>query len=168
MLHLIAKKYLTDLANVLHQIKDNDYCRPIAVFDNGSVGKHVRHILEFYKCLIIANKNNDVICYDNRERNLLIEENVRFAIDNITEIIDDISSIEQNKRMLLKSVYNDAEINTETTLLRELTYNIEHTVHHLALIRIGIVAECSYIKIDKTFGYADSTVQYLKTLQAVS
>jgi hypothetical protein len=94
----------------------------------------------------------------------LIEQNVRFAIDNITEIIDNISSIEQNKRMLLKSFYNNTEINTETTLLRELTYNIEHTVHHLALIRIGIVAECSYIKIDKTFGYADSTVQYLKTL----
>lgn len=167
MLHLIAKKYLTDLTTVLHQLKDSDYSRPLGVFDSGSFGKHVRHILEFYKCLITANKNNDVICYDNRERNLLIEQNVRFAIDIIAEIIDEISTIEQNKRMLLKSIYNNIEINTETTLLRELTYNIEHTVHHLAIIRIGIVAECGYIKIDKMFGYADSTVQYLKTLQAV-
>ncbi len=168
MLHHIAKKHLTELTNVLHQIKDSDYCRPLNVFDNGSIGKHVRHILEFYKCLVMANKNNEVICYDNRERNLLIEQNVRFAIDIIAEIIDDISSIEQNKRMLLKSIYNQTEFNTETTLLRELTYNIEHTVHHLAIIRIGITAECTYIKIDKMFGYADSTVQYLKTLQTVS
>jgi hypothetical protein len=60
MLHLIAEKYLTDLSNVLQQIKDSDYCRPLQIFDNGSIGKHVRHILEFYKCLIIANNNNIV------------------------------------------------------------------------------------------------------------
>ena len=52
-----------------------------------SIGKHVRHVVEFYECLLL-NSINDVVNYDERKRNLLLEENLKYTIDYITEIID--------------------------------------------------------------------------------
>ncbi|MBA2610766.1 MAG: DinB family protein [Bacteroidetes bacterium] len=166
MLKEISKKQLTELKKILDQVKDSDYSKTIDVLENGTLGRHVRHILEFYECLFISNEG-DTICYDDRKRNLLLEGNVRFACDYIDEISDQIDKIEINKRLLLKSKYEGSEVIMETSLFREITYNIEHTVHHLAIIRIAISSELKYIDLSQTFGFADSTVQFLKS-QTVS
>ncbi len=162
MLKEISKKQLFEIKAILNQVIDSDYSKTIEVLENGTLGRHVRHILEFYECLFITNAG-DTVCYDDRKRNLLLEDNVRFASDYIDEIVDQIEKIEINKRLLLKSNYEGSEIIMETSLFRELTYNIEHAVHHLAIIRIAIAFELKYIDLPKTFGYADSTVQFLKS-----
>jgi hypothetical protein len=160
MLKTISKKQLFELKSILNQVKDDDYCKTTMVLENGTIGRHVRHLLEFYECLL--NTTDDVVCYDDRKRNLILEENIRFASDYIDEIIDKIHQIEVNKRLLLKSRYENEEILIETSLYREMTYNIEHTVHHLAIIRIAISSEFNYIHLADSFGYADSTIQFLK------
>jgi len=162
MLKEISKKQLFELKVILAQVMDSDYSKTIEVLENGTLGRHVRHILEFYECLFISN-TGDTVCYDDRKRNLLLEENVRFACDYIDEIIDQLEKVEINKRLLLKSKYEGSEVIMDTSLFREMTYNIEHTVHHLAIIRIAIASELKYIDLSKTFGYADSTVQFLKS-----
>ena len=167
MLKEISKKQLFELKSILNQIKDSDYSKIMVVLENGTLGRHVRHILEFYECLFISSADNTV-CYDDRKRNILLEENVRFASDYIDEIIDRIEQVDINKRLLLKSKYEAAEIIMESSLFREITYNIEHTVHHLAIIRIAISSELKYIDLSSTFGYADSTVQFLKSQKIAS
>ena len=129
-----------------------------------SIGKHVRHIAEFYECMLF-NVENNTINYDNRKRNNLLEENLKYTIDYITEIIDTLKKIETNKRVVLISNFEKKTISMESSLYREITYNIEHTVHHLAIISIAIPIHFSYINVDETFGYADSTIQYLKMQQ---
>lgn len=166
MLKENAKKQLLELKSILNQVKEVDYSKNLKVLENGTMGRHVRHILEFYECLFMSN-SGDTICYDDRKRNLLLEENVRFASDYIDQIIDRIELVNINKRLLLKSKYEGAEIIMESSLFREITYNIEHTVHHLAIIRIAISAELKYIDLSSTFGYADSTVQFLKSQKVV-
>ena len=167
MLKEISKKQLFELKSILNQINDSDYSKILVVLENGTLGRHARHILEFYECLFISN-SRDTVCYDDRKRNLLLEGNVRFAGDYIDEIVDRIEQVDINKRLLLKSKYGSAEIIMESSLFREITYNIEHTVHHLAIIRIAISAELKYIDLSSTFGYADSTVQFLKSQKVVS
>ena len=162
MLKEVAKKQLFELQSILNQLKDSDYSKTLAVLEDGTLGRHVRHILEFYECLFVSCADNTV-CYDDRKRNILLEENVRFASDYIYEIIDKIEEVKINKRLLLKSKYDSAEIIMESSLFREITYNIEHTVHHLAIIRIAVTSELTYIDLSTTFGYADSTVQFLKS-----
>ncbi len=162
MLKKIAQKQLFEIKSILNRVEDADYSKNIALLENGTLGRHVRHILEFYECLFISNVG-DTVCYDNRKRNLLLEENVRFACDYIDEIIDRIEEVQINKRLLLKSKYEADEIIMETSLFREITYNIEHTVHHLAIMRIAISSELKYIDLSDTFGYADSTLQFLKS-----
>jgi len=162
MLKEISKKQLFELKFILNQINDSDYLKMLPVLENGTVGRHVRHILEFYECLFISN-NGNIVCYDDRKRNLLLEENVRFACDYIDEIVDRIETVNTNKRLLLKSKYEGSEIIMESSLFREITYNIEHTVHHLAIIRIAISSTLNYIDLSSTFGYANSTVQFIKS-----
>ncbi len=166
MLKEIAKKQLFELKLILNGVKDSDYSKNIALLENGTLGRHVRHILEFYECLFIS-ISGDTVCYDDRKRNLLLEENVRFACDYIDEIVDRIEQVNINKRLLLKSKYEAAEVIMETSLFREITYNIEHTVHHLAIMRIAISSELKYIDLSNTFGYADCTVQFLKSQEVV-
>ncbi len=162
MLKEISKKHLFELKSILSQVNGSDYSKPIEVLEKQTLGRHVRHILEFYECLFTSNSENTV-CYDDRKRNLLLEENVRFASDFIDEIADQIDRVDINKRLMLKSKFEDSEIIMESSLYREIIYNIEHTVHHLAIIRIAISSELKYIDMSKNFGYADSTLQFLKS-----
>lgn len=167
MLKEISKKQLFELKSILNQVKDSDYSKNLVILENVTLGRHVRHVLEFYECLFISN-SGDTVCYDDRKRNLLLEENVRFASDYIDEIMDRIEQVDINKRLLLKSKFEVGEIVMESSLFREISYNIEHTVHHLAIIRIAISSELKYIDLSSTFGYAESTVQFLKTQSIAS
>jgi len=162
MLKKEAIKQLLNVKSILFQINELDYTLPLSSLKNATIGKHVRHIIEFYQCLLFRNFESTVN-YDCRKRNLLLEENLKYTEDIITEIIDKIELIHSNERLLLISEYDSQQIEMESSLFRELTYNIEHTVHHLAIIGIAIPVHLSYINLLENFGYADSTVKYSKS-----
>lgn len=162
MLKNEAIKQLLSVQSILSQIKDDDYNKALITLKGASIGKHVRHLVEFYECLLFNNFDN-IINYDKRKRNLLLEENVKYTEDFITEIIDALTQIETNSRVLLVSNYQNQDITMESSMYREITYNIEHTVHHLAIISIAIPIHFNYINLSENFGYADSTIQYLKS-----
>jgi hypothetical protein len=48
-------------------------------------------------------------------------------------------------------------------MAREITYNIEHIVHHMALVKIGIKEVCPYVVMPPEFGIAVSTIKYHKS-----
>lgn len=161
MLKEASIKQLLTVQSILTQITEEDYVAKLKTLKEASIGKHVRHILEFYECLLF-NSSSEIINYDNRKRNNLLEENLKYTLDFIAEIIDTIEKIDSNKRIILVSKYQNQDVSMETSLYREITYNIEHTVHHLAIISIAIPIHFGYISLSENFGYADSTIQYLK------
>jgi hypothetical protein len=164
MLTSIAISQVLSLKNVLDQIKDEDYAIPLNTLKGASISKHVRHVVEFYECLLF-NCNDNTLCYDDRKRNMLLEENVKYTIDYMVEIVDALEQITVNKRLLLVATYHDQRISMESSLYRELTYNIEHAVHHMAIISIALPIHFPYIRVSESFGFADSTIQYLKAQQ---
>ena len=162
MLKEITKLQLHELKAILDQLHEADYNKSIAVINGSTLGKHTRHILEFYNCLFVENEDC-TICYDDRKRDSLLEENIRFASEFIIELLDKIEKVEINKRVLLRIKYAETETIIESSLFREITYNIEHTVHHLALMRIALSTELNYVKLNSGFGYSHSTIEHLKS-----
>lgn len=157
-----AVKQLQSLSSFLKQLKGNDYKLNVTTLKNSSIGKHVRHILEFYKSLLFTCHGNRVN-YDNRERNLVLEQDLKFTLEYIDTIIDALNQISLDKPLQLSSTYNGTTYHVETSLHREIAFNIEHTTHHLAIISMAIPIHFEYIKLSETFGYAESTIQHIKS-----
>lgn len=150
------------MKDILDQLTDMEYAKPSKVLFNASVGQHVRHIIELYTCLLNGYDSGKVN-YENRKRDTRIENDKNFAIELMQMILSNIDKI--NKDIMLISCYNlesTESIEVKTNYDRELIYNLEHTVHHMALIRVGI-REVSNITIPEDFGIATSTVKYRKS-----
>jgi uncharacterized damage-inducible protein DinB len=152
-----VEKVLLSLKEVLNQINDEQYTYKNELV-GASIGEHSRHIIELYTCLI-NNYNEGVVNYDKRERNQLIQSKVTVAIDSVHYILKKM--YQPNRKMLLQTntSLDDNFITIETNYFRELLYNIEHTVHHMALMRIGL-AEINTINVSDDFGVAASTIKY--------
>ena len=82
---------------------------------------------------------------------------------------DFIQSRPDNRTLKLEAGYDlDKEefVTIETNFLRELVYNIEHVVHHMAIIKIGIREAAPKVKLPHDFGIAASTIRYQETTVA--
>ena len=51
---------------------------------------------------------------------------------------------------------------------RELVYNIEHAIHHMALIKIGIKEVAPQLQLPEGFGVANSTIRHKKQQEKIS
>jgi hypothetical protein len=148
---------LTDLLNDIDSVVYKDALRPLHY---STTGQHVRHITEFYLCLLKGYQSG-VVDYDARERNLLIEINKTFTIETLEKVVDDLQTSKADKPLVLKSSFGgDETVEISTSFFRELTYLIEHTIHHLAIIKIGLNEVYPEIQIPKNFGVAHSTIRF--------
>jgi hypothetical protein len=50
-------------------------------------------------------------------------------------------------------------VGIKSNYYREIAYNLEHTIHHMALIRVG-VNEVSLVQLPQEFGMAFSTIKH--------
>ena len=150
--------YLNQTKSYLESITTAAYQQPIPEMSNGTIGKHTRHFLECYQCLL-AQSTTGKICYDDRERDPLIEEKPEVALTVLEEIIEKIKEVDLSQTLILKT-----SLPTETPILtsfnRELLHNYEHTTHHLALIRVGLVLLDAADTIPENFGLANATIQH--------
>ena len=150
---------LTDLLNDIESVVYKDALRPLHY---STMGQHVRHITEFYLCLLKGYETG-VVDYDARERNLLIEIDKDFTVETLENVIQELEKLETDKSLTLKSSFGREEaIEMPTSFFRELTYLIEHTIHHLAIIKIGLNEVYPEIEISKNFGVAHSTIRFKK------
>ncbi|MFT3908146.1 MAG: hypothetical protein QM737_01870 [Ferruginibacter sp.] len=158
----IIEHVFFQLTDSLEQLSPAEYSQPSKILFNASIGQHVRHIIELYVCLYNGYESGTVN-YEKRKRDVRIETDKDFAIELMQMICNNIDKTD--KDLLLESNYDEQsteEIIVATNYYRELLYNLEHTVHHMALIRVGI-NEVSSIKIPDGFGVATSTIKYRKT-----
>jgi len=165
-LKITAKLVLDQLDAVLCQISAEHYALNISSL-NASVSQHIRHILEFYVCLFEGLKIG-VVNYDNRERDPRIENDKLFTLELIKELKEKINNQVDNNNLILELKYggiSENNISLSTNYYRELAYNIEHTIHHLAIIKQSIINHFNYIELPNHFGIASSTVRYVNQKQ---
>ena len=149
---------LNELIDLLNQLSKQDYSNPCAELSNASIGEHTRHIIEMFQCL--ENQyDSGIVDYDKRERNVLIQTDMEYAIRHILDIKNNIEK--ENKTIYLQQVIDDEEIRIQSNYYRELLYNLEHCIHHQALIKVAVL-KCECVKVDENFGVARSTIEYRK------
>jgi uncharacterized damage-inducible protein DinB len=154
---------LQQVANLVKQIDDNHYSEQLDLLSKNTIAKHVRHILELYIQLMAGLTQNE-INYEKRERNLLLEHNRNYTIDFINDLKTSILSLETNlETVQLRTLIQNDELLVITSLERELVYNIEHAIHHMAIMQIACNHCFKYIVLEKNFGVAYATVQYNNT-----
>jgi uncharacterized damage-inducible protein DinB len=147
------------LTNVLEQLTAEQYKAPSANLSGSSIGQHTRHVIELFQCLQAGYAAGE-ICYDNRRRDVQIETDKLFAQTLLHEIA---ATLEQpDKELRLLGVYDEVattQLQVASNYHRELLYNLEHTVHHMALIRVGL-KELNAEPAAEHFGIASSTIRH--------
>jgi uncharacterized damage-inducible protein DinB len=157
----VAIKILNQLRDLVGQIHESDFTKSPASLSGSTIGQHVRHTLEFFLCLETG-YTCGVVNYDKRAHDKTIETDKRLAMNTATHIVDWISLIDEHRNIRLEARYDthsDEYISVQTNTLRELIYNIEHAVHHMAIIKIAVREISPYVSLDPAFGIAASTLR---------
>ena len=149
-----------EIEKVCSQISHDEFVEKIEILSGSSIGQHIRHIVEFYVCLF---SDKDYVNYDERDRNLLIENSPLYTLDVLGVLKNQLQNLDFEKKVTFKQSFNDQGVFLSTSYARELIYLGEHTIHHFALIKIGIKALCPELVLDQNFGVADSTIKYRET-----
>lgn len=160
---------LTQLADLVNQLSEQEFTKPIDSLGHSTIGQHLRHTLEFFICLETGFENG-LINYDKRAHDKLIESDKFIALSMISKINEFIRSQSSDKALKLEAGYDlDKEefVTIETNFLRELVYNIEHAIHHMAIMKIGIREIAPTITLPHDFGIAASTIRYKETTSIV-
>lgn len=159
---LEANKWtLARLKAFLDQLTDHDYQQPLDIFNGSSLGEHTRHIIEFYRCLI-SQRNYIVVNYDLRERKQLLQQSTVEAKKALDMITAELDGLELDAPLMLEfnpAAHEGKPETILTNLHRELHYVLDHTIHHMALIKAGVRTDFPQLALPTDFGVAPSTIR---------
>ena len=147
------------LSQSLRELRNPEYIHQSKILSNATIGQHVRHVIELFQCLD-KGYDSGIVNYEKRKRDYRIETDKDVALQLMTELYARLDR--PNKDLVLEAEdYCDTveTVSVPTNYYRELAYNLEHTIHHMALIRVGI-NEVSSVQLPEEFGVAYSTIKY--------
>lgn len=162
----VCRDILDQLTAVVQQLENRDFDRPSATLSHATIGQHLRHTLEFFGCLEQGFASG-VVNYDRRERNEEIQTNRQRALVRLEEIKRFLAEQRDNCPLNLEIAYKrESEYSQRipSNYHRELAYNVEHAVHHMALMKIGIREVAPYVQVPDDFGVAVSTLRHKDSL----
>lgn len=155
--HLLNNQLLA-LRKLLEKLDYSTYTKKSKMLGEIALGQHVRHIIELAQCMVQGYEAS-LINYDARKRDPRLETSTEFAITQLVELINAVNL--PDKALLLMQ---DGHL-IQTFYYREVMYNTEHAIHHMALIRVAL-REMQMDIVDENFGVAPSTLQYRKSAYA--
>ena len=164
----VSCRILEQLADVTRQLDSTEFVRPSGALSQATIGQHVRHTLEFFQCLE-RGLSKGIVNYDERDHNEMLQDNRGLTLDVISGISAFLRSRDDNVALSLEVGYDRTTDKTQTVpsnYYRELSYNIEHAVHHMALIKIGLREVAPHVTIPPDFGVAVSTLRHQEAMLA--
>lgn len=145
--------------HVISQLTPAQYHRPLPEFDGSSLGQHFRHILEFFQCLEDGCQSGTVD-YAARNRNPVYETNPEIASAAFEAFDYALPKFDLAQPIQVRAEFGaDARPCYESTIGRELLFVYDHAIHHLAIIKIGLICHYPDISVDKDLGVSPSTVK---------
>lgn len=154
---------LEEIADLLRKLPGTSYTDPIPGYTQATIGKHIRHILEFYECLDGGLQADCTVNYDARKRNPSYENHPGAAIEAIEQISTALKTLTDCESLQLVLNYDPANeavsFSVPSSLERELAYVFEHAVHHLALVRLALHFFAPDFRVPESFGVAPATLR---------
>jgi len=157
-----VENVINQIIDVLDQIPQEDFNRTLDVYENATLGKHFRHIYEFFDCLLDQCDCGE-LDYGKRKREGSIENSAAIAKDHFISLLDRMSCLEEDQTLHVYTDFADEygiRHTVKTTVGREIMYAYDHAVHHLAIVRIGLLSLSTEIVMDNTLGIAASTIKH--------
>jgi len=162
-----SKAVIQQITDFLDIIDNQSFTKPLEIFSNSSIGQHFRHIHGFYDCFFKGIENG-VINYDKRDRQLDIESDWCCCKDCFTTFKDQLDQIDLKKPILIEQgmTPDPSMEGISSSVGRELMYAVDHAIHHLAIIKMGMRSHFPEIQICQDLGVAPSTLEHRKTICA--
>lgn len=157
-----ACSILSQLEVLVQELSDGEYRAPADILHSATIGQHVRHTLEFFICLQNGVATG-LVNYDARAHNRDLETARELALTTLQAVKRFLGEQPPRDELWLASDYSahlDEPVRIVTNFQRELAYNIEHAIHHMALIRIGLKEIAPHLRVPRNFGVAVSTLRH--------
>jgi len=163
-------KLLNATINSLTQVVDslmylNGVQHPQAkdIYRSLNIGRHVRHIHDHFLALE-KGRENQLINYNLRNRDSAIEKDLGYAIIAFNKLILNVRLLDNNdeKVEIISEIDCTLTISQSfsSSFSRELLYLINHTIHHIAYIKL--LLKSVNIDLPEHIGIAPSTASFLR------
>ena len=149
---------LEQAQGLLDQLDDAVFAQPRDLLFGATIGQHMRHVVEYYQCLL-AQRDEGLVCYDRRRRDPLMEREVLRARAAVANCGQGLQQLGNDHPLTLECELPDGlgSVRHASSLLRELTYVADHCVHHLAMVRIVLERELPLVVHAGELGVAAAT-----------
>jgi uncharacterized damage-inducible protein DinB len=158
-------KNLDKATYLLDSISQEQYVNTSVAPYNSSIGGHVRHVLDVFKCVFIGREIKE-IDLTLRDRDLEVEQDIEKCkeyINSVTANLKVISLAELNELVSVVDDLGDGKEKATYTLGAILIQAHSHATHHYA--SIGYIIHQLGIELpDDTFGFNPTTPK--KVLQS--
>lgn len=145
--------------HVLEQLEPHEYRRQLPEYEGSTLGQHFRHILEFFQCLEQGIQSG-IVDYAARERNLLYEDNPGLTASAFGSFAETLPSLDTFEIVNVRAEFGGQERPSyASTVGRELMFVYDHAIHHLAIIKIGLLCHFPHVQADKDLGVSPSTIK---------
>lgn len=154
---------LRELDGVVSALSAAQYTRRCGEsFADATIGGHVRHCLDHARALVDG-RSAGRVDYDHRVRGTDIEQDpaaARAELDRLGVAAAELESADplEPLTVCVMVAKDGARVEVGSTLGRELSFVLSHTVHHNAMVR-GMAISLG-VKVPRTFGYAPSTLAH--------
>lgn len=152
---------LDELADLLSRTSDEAYLWKPSGGVSGSIGAHVRHVLD-HVTVLVERPCQQTVTYDRRARDTVVEHDrqagiaaLRRASCRLTAFMD--APRDESLTLTLEALVEHGQppIAVTTSLARELVFALQHTIHHQAII--ALLLQQVGVQAPARFGFAPAT-----------
>lgn len=153
-------RLLDEIETIVQGLPPEAYCARPAPAVSGTVGQHIRHCLDHVDAFL-SNRPAMFLSYDHRDRGTAVESDPSVAATRIRALRSDLQrwaamrSLDEPVQVICQLSTDGAVIVSWSTLARELSFVISHTIHHQATI--AVLLEMCGRRVPERFGHAPST-----------
>jgi uncharacterized damage-inducible protein DinB len=144
-------------------VDDETFSGALPISPAGTIGGHLRHVADFVAAFVRAVRDG-AVDYDRREREPRLEQDRRAMEAHLAELDDELARLESapslpgELRVRLEASLAPGAPELSSSLERELSFLVSHTVHHFALIALQLRARG--LDPGPEFGVAASTLAH--------